>query len=130
MKRMRNARLTAVSQELRKNMTPQERHLWYDFLRKHPAKFHRQSVIGRFIVDFYSPSAKLVIEKRRGADGADYASLSMVYMASEDLRNADAQATSIKLVVYPLRLKNLTVNSDGFYSFADVMARIDEVLTK
>ena len=43
-------------------MTKEERHLWYDFLRGHQAKFYRQKVIGNYIVDFYCPSAKLVIE--------------------------------------------------------------------
>ena len=43
-------------------MTKEERHLWYDYLRQHPVKFRRQSVLGRFIVDFYCAKAKLVIE--------------------------------------------------------------------
>ena len=59
---MRNSKLTPAARALRKNMTPQERHLWYDFLLKYPVKFRRQEVIGRFIVDFYSPKTKLVIE--------------------------------------------------------------------
>ena len=62
MKRMHNPTLTAPSRKLRTNMTPQERRLWYKFLWKYSVKFRRQAVIGRFIVDFYSPSAKLVIE--------------------------------------------------------------------
>ena len=47
---------------LRKNMTPQERHLWYDFLRYYPIKIYKQRIIGTYIVDFYCASAKLVIE--------------------------------------------------------------------
>ena len=47
---------------LRKNMTKEERHLWYDFLRGHPARFSRQKVLGKYIADFYSAKAKLVIE--------------------------------------------------------------------
>ena len=43
-------------------MTPQESHLWYDFLRTYPIQFRRQKQIDRFIVDFYCASAKLVIE--------------------------------------------------------------------
>lgn len=43
-------------------MTKEERHLWYDFLRHYPVKFNRQKVLGKYIVDFYSSSAKLVIE--------------------------------------------------------------------
>ncbi|MBO5357991.1 MAG: endonuclease domain-containing protein [Clostridia bacterium] len=47
---------------LRKNMTPEERHLWYDFLSDYPIKFNRQKIIGKYIVDFYSAKAKLIIE--------------------------------------------------------------------
>ena len=50
------------SQELRKNMTRQERHLWYDFLKSYPVQFHRQKQFGRYIVDFYCSRAALVVE--------------------------------------------------------------------
>ena len=43
-------------------MTKEEKHLWYDFLRDYEVKFYRQKVIGRYIVDFYCPAAKLVVE--------------------------------------------------------------------
>jgi len=43
-------------------MTKEERHLWYDFLRSYPIRFSRQKVLGKYIVDFYSAEAKLVIE--------------------------------------------------------------------
>lgn len=43
-------------------MAKEERHLWYDFLRSYPVRFFRQKVLGRYIVDFYSAEAKLVIE--------------------------------------------------------------------
>lgn len=54
--------LIPFAKELRKNMTRQERHLWYDFLRSCPNRFQRQKTIGNYIVDFYCHSAKLVIE--------------------------------------------------------------------
>ena len=50
------------ARELRKNMTRQERKLWFDFLRYHKAKFYKQKAFGPYIVDFYCPKAKLVIE--------------------------------------------------------------------
>ncbi len=34
--------LVCNAQELRKNMTPEERHLWYDFLKKLPITVNRQ----------------------------------------------------------------------------------------
>ena len=43
-------------------MTKEERHLWYDFLKTYPIRFSRQKVLGKYIVDFYSAEAKIVIE--------------------------------------------------------------------
>ena len=50
------------ARQLRREMTPHERKLWYHFLRTYPVKIYKQRIIGRFIVDFYCASAKLVIE--------------------------------------------------------------------
>ena len=52
----------ALAKNLRKNTTPQENHLWYDFLSNYTPRFQRQKAIGNFIVDFYCHKAKLVIE--------------------------------------------------------------------
>ena len=57
-----NPRLRQNAQLLRRNMTREERHLWYDFLKTLPRTVHRQKVIGPYIVDFYCAAAKLVIE--------------------------------------------------------------------
>ena len=57
-----NPNLGEKSKDLRKNMTPEEKHLWYDFLKTYPIQFNRQRVIGNYIVDFYCPTLKLVIE--------------------------------------------------------------------
>ena len=54
--------LTGTAQKLRQEMTPQERHLWYDFLCTLPVRFRRQKVVGGYIVDFYCADPKLVIE--------------------------------------------------------------------
>lgn len=50
------------ARNLRRNMTREERHLWYDFLRTYPVKFYRQRMIGNYIVDFYCSSALLIVE--------------------------------------------------------------------
>ena len=50
------------SQALRRNMTREERHLWYDFLKTYPIPIHRQYSFGEYIVDFYCHKAKLVLE--------------------------------------------------------------------
>ena len=43
-------------------MTPQEKHLWYDFLQHYPIKVYKQRIIDNYIADFYCHSARLVIE--------------------------------------------------------------------
>ncbi len=55
-------KLTPNARSLRKNMTKEERRLWYDFLRNLPVTVNRQKIIGDYIVDFYCDRAKLVIE--------------------------------------------------------------------
>ena len=62
MNSINNAKLTKNSQTLRNNMTKEERHLWYDFLKGLSVNVHRQKVIGRYIADFYIASSKIVIE--------------------------------------------------------------------
>ena len=57
-----NKKLVSNAQELRRNMTAEERHLWYDFLKRLPVPVKRQKNIGNYILDFYIPSAKLAIE--------------------------------------------------------------------
>lgn len=50
------------AQELRRSMTKEERHLWYDFLKTYPIQFRRQQIFGSYIVDFYCYQARLVLE--------------------------------------------------------------------
>ncbi len=62
MNRKHNTALTKNARALRKNMTKEERHLWYDFLHGYPVRFLRQKVIDNYIVDFYCHEARLIIE--------------------------------------------------------------------
>ena len=57
-----NKKNIAIAKILRKNATPQENHLWYDFLKKYEVRFQRQKAIGDFVADFYCHKARLVIE--------------------------------------------------------------------
>ena len=57
-----NPHLIENAKSLRKAMTKEERKFWYTFLRYLPVKFVRQKVIGNYIVDFYCPSKKLILE--------------------------------------------------------------------
>ena len=51
-----------LAKNLRQNATPEENHLWYDFLSKYKVRFQRQKAIDSFIADFYCYKAKLIIE--------------------------------------------------------------------
>ena len=57
-----NKQLIPLAKQLRKEMTKEERHLWYNFLRTYPVRFSRQKVLGKYIADFYGAEARLVIE--------------------------------------------------------------------
>ena len=57
-----NPKLTKYAQKLRRNMTNEERHLWYDFLKTLPITIQRQKTFGNYILDFYCAKANLVIE--------------------------------------------------------------------
>lgn len=62
MNKTKNSKLTKNAKALRKNMTKEERHLWYDFFKLLPITVNRQKVIGNYIADFYIASKKLIIE--------------------------------------------------------------------
>jgi very-short-patch-repair endonuclease len=51
-----------LARNLRKNMTKEERRVWYDFLRSYAVKFRRQHRIDNYIVDFFCREANLVVE--------------------------------------------------------------------
>ena len=55
-------RLTPYAQQLRRDMTRQERHLWYDFLKTYPVRFKRQYVCRNYILDFYCAKDNLAVE--------------------------------------------------------------------
>ena len=57
-----NRQLVPLAKQPRKQMTKEDRHLWYDFLRAYPIRFSRQKVPGKYFADFYCAEAKLVIE--------------------------------------------------------------------
>ena len=57
-----NKKLVCNAKTLRKNMTPEEKHLWYDFLKRLPLTVHRQHPIENYIVDFYIAEKKIAIE--------------------------------------------------------------------
>ena len=58
----RDRHLKHLANHLRKNMTAEERHLWFQFLQQYPIRFLRQKPIRGYIVDFYCAKARLVVE--------------------------------------------------------------------
>ena len=114
MDRKHNKDLVSLGKTLRKNMTSEERHLWYDFLRGYPVRFSRQKVLGKYIVDFYCPGAKLVVE----LDGSQhYEELS----AEKDLSRTEfLQQYGLTVI----RISNKDVNQN----FRGVCEYIDEIV--
>ena len=59
-----NPNLKYISRRLRKGMTESEQVLWLQLRRRQllGVQFYRQKPIGNYVVDFYAPEAKLMIE--------------------------------------------------------------------
>ena len=114
MDRKHNKDIVSTAKMLRKNMTKEEKHLWYDFLRIHTAKFQRQKILGKYIVDFYCASAKLVIE----LDGAQHYSEQGIAYDAE--RTAYLESYGLTVV----RIPNDKINS----YFREICQYIDEVV--
>ena len=85
-----NKSLVSNARNLRKNMTREERHLWYDFLRSYPIKFLRQKILGKYIVDFYCAEAKLIVEidgsQHYEDKGMEYDTERTAYLEQYDVR--------------------------------------------
>ena len=89
-----NKSLVENAKELRKNMTPEEKHLWYDFLKKVPFPVKRQHNIENYIVDFYIPSKKVVIE----VDGVQHSSTE--HQDKDEKRDAALKDWNISVLRY------------------------------
>ena len=111
-----NPALTKNAKALRKNMTKEERRLWYDFLRTYPVRFLRQKVIDWYIVDFYCHSARLIIE----LDGSQH------YEAQGLLRDRIRTERIEDRGLTVLRIPNNEVN----YNFDGVCEYIDLAVKK
>ena len=114
--RKHNKELVANARILRKEATKEERHLWYDFLRDYPVRFTRQKVLGRYIVDFYCASARLVIE----LDGSQH--------YEEENAAMDAQRTRF-LEQYGLRVIRIP-NNEVNQNFNGVCEYIDRIVAQ
>ena len=100
-----------LAKTLRKNMTPWERKLWYDFLRYYPLRFQRQKAIGDYIADFYCAKARLVVE----LDGGGH------YTAEQAEKDAIRTSALQSMNLTVLRICNLDVDRN----FSGVCEHID-----
>jgi very-short-patch-repair endonuclease len=94
-------------------MTKEEKHLWYDFLRKYNVRFLRQKIIGRYIADFYCAEAKLVIE----LDGSEH--------YEPDAKLYDARRTEFleEYGLLVIRFLNRDVNNN-FYGVCEYIDKV------
>jgi len=109
-----NRDLSSFARSLRRDMTKEERHLWFDFLRTYPVKFYRQRVIGNYIVDFYCAAAKIVVE----LDGSQH----YIDAGPEKDRERTKYLESCGLAV--IRIPNNEVNGN----FRSVCEHIDNIV--
>ena len=106
----------SLAKELRKNMTPWERKLWYQYLRTYPIRFQRQKAIGSYIVDFYCAKARLVLE----LDGGGHYSEEQIQ--KDMLRTRELESMSLTVV----RICNLDIDNN----FRGVCEYIDEIMNR
>ena len=114
MERKHNKELTANARALRKNMTKEERRLWYDFLRTYDVKFLRQKVIDNYIADFYCHSARIIIE----LDGSQHYSEDGI--TKDKIRTEKIEERNLTV----LRIPNNYVNNN----FREVCEYIDNIV--
>ena len=104
-----------LAKTLRKNMTPWERKLWYDFLRYFPVRFQRQKAIGNYIADFYCAKARLVIE----LDGGGHYTAELA--RKDEMRTKDLASMNLTVV----RICNLDIdrNFSGVCKYIDLTVK-------
>ena len=101
------------AKQLRTDMTKQERHLWYDFLKTYPVRFQRQKCIDTYIADFYCHVAKLVIELDGGQHYEEDA------LAYDKARTERLESLGIQV----LRLTNLEIDRQ-FHACCEYIDRV------
>lgn len=97
-----NKSLVSSAQLLRKEMTKEEKHLWYDFLKKLSVTVNRQKNIGNYIVDFYIASKNIVIE----LDGSRH------YEEHAYQKDKERDNSLFKLGIKVLRYQNTEINKN------------------
>ena len=101
---------------MRKNATKQENHLWYDYLRMYPVRFHRQFIIWEYIADFCCPKAKIVVE----LDGRHHSEQAQLEYGRE--RDAYLRAREYEVLRFP--------NDEVDHQFERVCREIDKAVRR
>ena len=111
----KNNKLLDIAKGLRRNMTQQEKHLWYDFLRTYPIKFTRQKILGKYIADFYCAKANIAIE----LDGSQH--YEVAGRLKDEKRTKYLEQYGIKVI----RITNLDIlrNFEGVCLYIDNMVK-------
>jgi very-short-patch-repair endonuclease len=117
-----NPKLKDRSRTLRSQMTPAEKRLWFGYLQKHKINFTRQKPIDHFIVDFYSPELRLVIEvdgdshfteegyvydKERTDVLKSYSAVVLRFTNQEVMHSLEEVCLKIESIIQSLQTKNL-----------------------
>ena len=105
-----------LAKTLRKNMTPWERKLWYEFLRNYSIRFQRQKAIGNYIADFYCAKARLVVE----LDGGGHYTTEQ--MGKDNIRTKELERMNLTV----LKICNLDIDRN----FSGVCEYIDSAVKK
>jgi very-short-patch-repair endonuclease len=85
--------------ELRKNMTDSERVLWSRLRGRQllGVQFYRQKPVGKYIVDFYAPKTKLVVE----VDGSQH--LTQEHTEKDNYRDQCLAAADLRVLRFNSR---------------------------
>ena len=110
-----NKKLVHNAKLLRKNMTKEEKHIWYDFLKKLPFTVKRQHNIDNYIVDFYIPEKKVVIE----IDGLQHTA------PDEHLKDQMRDNVLNSWGITVLRYSNKDINTNFYSVINDIMEKLN-----
>ena len=113
-----NKDLIPRAKELRKDMTPQEKHLWYDFLSTFPIRFQRQKVIDSYIADFYCHAARLIVE----VDGSQHSTeFGKIY---DEIRTECLNSYSLEVI----RFTNTEIDNSFLYVCDTISYKVERRL--